>query len=158
MLIRTPLTFLSAIRMRKAFLICSALAPPPTSRKLAGSPPASLMMSIVAIARPAPLMMQPMLPARAISIHSSPDAAVRTVAGGDALLFERQDLALFRRLGADVQKHRPVGAQHPRRGADPRVLEKHNLKVSYNGRLVDAEDPAARGERTDQAAEDAFWG
>ena len=49
---------------RKAFLICSALAPPPTSRKLAGSPPASLMMSIVAIARPAPLTMQPMLPSR----------------------------------------------------------------------------------------------
>ena len=64
MLMSTALTFLSAIRMRNAFLICSALAPPPTSRKLAGSPPASLMMSIVAIARPAPLTMQPMLPSR----------------------------------------------------------------------------------------------
>ena len=37
-------------------------APPPTSRKLAGSPPDSLMMSIVAMARPAPLTMQPILP------------------------------------------------------------------------------------------------
>ena len=64
MLISTALTFLSAIRMRNAFWICSALAPPPTSRKLAGSPPASLMMSIVAIARPAPFTMQPMLPSR----------------------------------------------------------------------------------------------
>ena len=35
---------------------------PPTSRKLAGSPPASLMMSMVAIASPAPLTMQPTLP------------------------------------------------------------------------------------------------
>ena len=46
----------------KALSTCSALAPPPTSRKFAGSPPASLMMSIVAIARPAPFTMQPMLP------------------------------------------------------------------------------------------------
>src|SRR5687767_4764527 len=63
-LINTALTFLSIIRMRKAFLICSALAPPPTSRKFAGSPPDSLMMSIVAMASPAPLTMQPMLPSR----------------------------------------------------------------------------------------------
>src|SRR3546814_9099642 len=40
----------------------SLLAPPPTSRKFAGKAPFSLMMSIVAIARPAPLTMQPMLP------------------------------------------------------------------------------------------------
>ena len=40
----------------------SAVAPPPTSRKLAGSPPKSLIVSIVAIARPAPLTRQPMLP------------------------------------------------------------------------------------------------
>src|SRR5690606_9495623 len=40
----------------------SLLAPPPTSRKLAGSPPSSLITSMVAIARPAPLTMQPMLP------------------------------------------------------------------------------------------------
>jgi len=32
---------------------------PATSRKLAGAPPASLMMSMVAMARPAPLTMQP---------------------------------------------------------------------------------------------------
>src|SRR5690606_7227216 len=40
----------------------SLLAPPPTSRKLAGSPPSSLITSMVAIARPAPLTRQPMLP------------------------------------------------------------------------------------------------
>ena len=40
----------------------SFVAPPPTSRKLAGSLPASLITSIVAIARPAPFTMQPMLP------------------------------------------------------------------------------------------------
>ena len=33
----------------------SSLALPPTSRKLAGEPPRSLMMSMVAMARPAPL-------------------------------------------------------------------------------------------------------
>ena len=42
----------------------SAVAPPPTSRKLAGSPPNSLMVSMVAMARPAPLTRQPMLPSR----------------------------------------------------------------------------------------------
>ena len=50
----------------KAFVTCSCVAPPPTSRKFAGATPyfspACLMMSIVAIARPAPLTRQPMLP------------------------------------------------------------------------------------------------
>ena len=41
-------------------------APPPTSRKLAGNMPLSLMMSIVAMARPAPLTMQPMSPSSLI--------------------------------------------------------------------------------------------
>jgi len=36
-----------------------ALAPPPTSRKFAGLPPAYLMISMVAMARPAPFTMQP---------------------------------------------------------------------------------------------------
>ena len=38
----------------KASVTCSEVAPPPTSRKLAGSPPCSLMMSIVDMANPAP--------------------------------------------------------------------------------------------------------
>src|SRR5262249_3802975 len=42
----------------KASVTFSAVAPPPTSRKLAGSPPNSLMVSIVAIARPAPFTRQ----------------------------------------------------------------------------------------------------
>jgi hypothetical protein len=46
----------------KAAVTRSAVAPPPTSRKLAGAPPCSLMRSIVAIARPAPFTMQAMLP------------------------------------------------------------------------------------------------
>src|SRR5688500_5599818 len=61
-LISTARTFLSAIRILKALRICSLFAPPPTSRKFSGSPPASLMMSMVAIARPAPLTMQPIVP------------------------------------------------------------------------------------------------
>ena len=52
----------SSVNKGNIFLICSSLAPPPTSRKLAGSPPAYLMMSIVPMARPAPLTMQAMLP------------------------------------------------------------------------------------------------
>ena len=47
-------TFGSDEMILKASVTCSAVAPPPTSRKLAGSPPCSFIMSIVAIARPAP--------------------------------------------------------------------------------------------------------
>ena len=46
----------------KASVTFSAVAPPPTSRKLAGSPPNNLIVSMVAMARPAPLTRQPMLP------------------------------------------------------------------------------------------------
>src|SRR5712664_116282 len=61
-LMNTALTSGSLMRMRKAFFTCSADAPPPTSRKFAGEPPAYLMMSMVAMARPAPLTMQATLP------------------------------------------------------------------------------------------------
>src|SRR5579862_6678805 len=61
-LINTAFTAWSESRMRKAFLTCSALAPPPTSKKFAGLPPEYLTMSIVAMARPAPLTMQATLP------------------------------------------------------------------------------------------------
>src|SRR5229473_4616946 len=61
-LMNTALTSGSLMRMRKAFFTCSAEAPPPTSRKFAGEPPAYLMMSMVAMASPAPLTMQATLP------------------------------------------------------------------------------------------------
>lgn len=54
-LTRTALTRSSDVIMLKAALTCSSLTLPPTSKKLAGSPPWSLIMSIVAIANPAPL-------------------------------------------------------------------------------------------------------
>src|SRR5437588_3712250 len=62
MLMKTLRTSLSLVRILKAFFTWSAEAPPPTSRKFAGAPPASLMMSMVAMARPAPLTMQPTVP------------------------------------------------------------------------------------------------
>ncbi len=46
----------------KASVTFSGVAPPPTSKKLAGSAPKSLMVSIVAMARPAPFTRQPMSP------------------------------------------------------------------------------------------------
>ena len=64
MLTSTASTLLSDITSRNALATRSGVAPPPISRKLAGSPPASLIVSIVAIASPAPLTMQPMLPVR----------------------------------------------------------------------------------------------
>ena len=52
--IHTVLTFLSEVIKLNASVTCSAVAPPPTSKKLAGLPPWSLMMSIVDMAKPAP--------------------------------------------------------------------------------------------------------
>ncbi len=48
------LTLGSPVMILNASLTCWLVAPPPTSRKLAGAPPCSLMMSIVAMASPAP--------------------------------------------------------------------------------------------------------
>ena len=61
-LTRMPLTagFFS-ISLNASVTFC-AVAPPPTSRKLAGSAPNNLIASMVAIASPAPFTRQPMLP------------------------------------------------------------------------------------------------
>ncbi len=48
---------------------------PPTSRKLAGLPPASLMPSMVAMARPAPLTMQPISPSRLTKLRPASRAS-----------------------------------------------------------------------------------
>lgn len=48
------LTFLSEVMSLKASVTWWAVAPPPTSKKFAGVPPCSLMMSMVAMASPAP--------------------------------------------------------------------------------------------------------
>ncbi len=62
MLIRIAFTPGSFIMILKPASTVCALAVPPTSRKFAGSPPLSLIMSIVAIASPAPFTIQPTLP------------------------------------------------------------------------------------------------
>ena len=66
MLTSTPLTLPSANSSLNASVTRSRVAPPPTSRKLAGAPPLSLMMSMVAMARPAPFTMQPIEPSSLI--------------------------------------------------------------------------------------------
>ena len=62
MLTRIAFTFASRRISLNASLTFSLSAPPPASRKFAGVPPQSLIMSSVAIASPAPFTMQPMLP------------------------------------------------------------------------------------------------
>ena len=62
MLNKTALTFASESMIRRAAETFSEPAPPPMSRKLAGSPPFNLIISMVAIARPAPFTIQPMNP------------------------------------------------------------------------------------------------
>ena len=61
-LIRIAFTFGSfKIILNPASTVC-ALAEPPTSKKLAGSPPLNLIISMVAMANPAPFTIQPTLP------------------------------------------------------------------------------------------------
>ena len=62
MLMNTARTSGSDSRSEKPFSIISSFALPPTSRKFAGAAPASLIRSIVAMARPAPLTRQPTFP------------------------------------------------------------------------------------------------
>ena len=52
---KVKLTCWSLVSSWNALNTCSSFTPPPTSRKLAGSPLCSLIMSIVAMAKPAPL-------------------------------------------------------------------------------------------------------
>ena len=70
MLTKMPRTFGSAVMILNAAVTRSSVALPPTSRKFAGWPPKCLMVSIVAIARPAPLTMQPMLPSSLMNDRS----------------------------------------------------------------------------------------
>src|SRR5690606_10610928 len=65
MLTRTAFTLSSDRMILNASETRSLVAPPPTSRKLAGAPPCSCTMSMVPMARPAPLSMQPLWPSRA---------------------------------------------------------------------------------------------
>ena len=89
--------------IRNAFLTCSSFAPPPTSRKFAGSPPAYLMMSIVAIARPG-------------AVHHAADVAVEL----DVVEVELRRLDLERVLLVEVAELLDVGV--PEEGV---VVEVH---------------------------------
>ena len=66
MFTRMALTCGSDVKILKAATTCSSYAFPPTSKKFAGLPPRAWIMSIVAMARPAPLTMQPMEPSKPI--------------------------------------------------------------------------------------------
>ena len=57
-------TSLWFVSKEKAVLIWCLFALPPTSKKLAGDPPFSLIISIVDMASPAPFTMHPIFPSR----------------------------------------------------------------------------------------------
>ena len=61
---RTTFTSGSANINLKALETLSCVAVPPTSRKFAGDPPKYLIVSIVPMAKPAPLTMQPIFPSK----------------------------------------------------------------------------------------------
>src|SRR5207253_3072952 len=64
MLMNTPRTFGSSSTISSALRAFSALAPPPMSRKFAGSPPCCLTRSSVFMVNPAPFPMHPTVPSR----------------------------------------------------------------------------------------------
>ena len=65
-LIKIPFTFLSLSIILKAAATLSFDAPPPTSKKFAGLPPNNFIISIVAIASPAPFTIHPIFPSSLI--------------------------------------------------------------------------------------------
>ena len=67
----------------KAFSTRSAFAVPPTSRKLAGFPPDNLMISIVAIARPAPFTIQPTFPSNFTKFNPASPASTSVGSSSD---------------------------------------------------------------------------
>ena len=75
MFTRIASTFGSARIRRIAAATLSARAPPPMSRKFAGSPPARFTRSIVVIARPAPLTMQPIVPSSLMNVSPASRAS-----------------------------------------------------------------------------------
>ena len=68
----------------KAFSTRSAFAVPPTSKKFAGFPPDNLMISIVAIAKPAPLTIQPTFPSSFTKFK--PTSSASTSVGSSSVL------------------------------------------------------------------------
>ena len=76
MLMRIAFTFGSSRMIRKAASTLSAFAPPPMSRKFAGSPPASLTRSMVVIASPAPFTMHPIDPSSLMKLIPASRAAI----------------------------------------------------------------------------------
>jgi hypothetical protein len=70
MLMTITYMFSSFSRSFRASMIYSWVAPPPKSKKLAGSPPNSRIVSICARAIPAPLAITPMFPVREIYYKS----------------------------------------------------------------------------------------
>ena len=75
-LTKMPFTPLSERIILNALETFSLEAPPPTSRKLAGSPPYILIISKLAIAKPAPLTIQPIFPSNFIYARSYFDASL----------------------------------------------------------------------------------
>ena len=73
--------------LKPASTVC-ALAVPPTSKKLAGSPPLSLIISIVAMARPAPFTIQPTLPSNFTKLRLYLPASTSVGSSSDVSLNE----------------------------------------------------------------------
>ena len=122
--------------MRKASIAPSAVTDPPTSRKLAGSAPCSLMMSMVAIARPG-------------AVHQAADGAVQRDVVEIGLVGTHVERALLRFIGHRVD----VGMAEERvvveieLGIDGQELPilRDDQRIDFRQRRVGLEERPSRG-------------
>ena len=124
MFTRIASTFGSARMSRIAAATLSARAPPPMSRKFAGSPPARLTRSIVVIASPAPLTMQPIVPSSLMKRQ----ARLARLAVGRVLL-----VGVAQRLELGMAGQRRVVERHLRVEADE-PLDRRAVRRRSRGR------------------------
>mmetsp|Transcript_3298 Transcript_3298/g.7975 ORF Transcript_3298/g.7975 Transcript_3298/m.7975 type:complete len:350 (-) Transcript_3298:88-1137(-) len=146
MLTRMPSTLGSESRILKAATTAGVVTPPPRSRKLAGSPPLSLMMSMVAMARPAPLTRHAMLPSRLMKLRSC--AAACTSRGSSWEVSRCSWMAFWRKSAlsskltlASTATTLPSGVSV--KGLTSTIVQSHLVKVLYKASMLPAADSVA---------------
>mmetsp|Transcript_48131 Transcript_48131/g.75165 ORF Transcript_48131/g.75165 Transcript_48131/m.75165 type:complete len:304 (-) Transcript_48131:184-1095(-) len=143
MLTRIPSTLGSELRILKAATTWGVLTPPPRSKKFAGSPPWSLMMSMVAIASPAPLTRQAMLPSRLMKFKSNLAASTSNTSSWEV---SRWSWISFWRNSAFSSNPTLASTQQisslvvSMKGLTSTMVQSHLMKVSYNASMFLAAD------------------
>mmetsp|Transcript_13932 Transcript_13932/g.27578 ORF Transcript_13932/g.27578 Transcript_13932/m.27578 type:complete len:325 (-) Transcript_13932:125-1099(-) len=143
MFTRMPSTFGSSFRILNAATTCGVLTLPPRSRKLAGSPPWSLMMSMVAMARPAPFTRHAMLPSRLMKLRSNDAASTSIGSSWEVsrrlwISFWRKSALSSKPILASTQQISPAVVSM--NGFTSTMVQSHLINVSYSASMFFAAD------------------